>query len=265
MGTNRSGDFAALKPALMVRVGDNKPFGCWSSDGGATWNGFESIPQGARGGSIACSADFGAIVWSLEGGRRGDRGAMPQLSRDRGKTWQACNGLEAHGAVIADRVDPRLFYATTRGDGTLRVSTDAGVTFKPAAKDLPDAEHRKLAAVFGKKGDLWLCAESHGLFHSSDAGKTFSKLGTVEEALAVGFGKAAEGKSYPAIYLVGTVGGVDGVFRSDDIGQSWVRINDDQHQYAWIGQCVIGDPRVYGRVYLATNGRGILYADPAKP
>jgi hypothetical protein len=83
--------------------------------------------------------------------------------------------------------------------------------------------------------------------------------------LAVGFGKAAPGKSYPAVYLVGTVNGVDGVFRSVDSGQSWTRINDDQHQYAWIGQAVSGDPRVYGRVYLATNGRGILYADPKTP
>jgi len=48
-------------------------------------------------------------------------------------------------------------------------------------------------------------------------------------------------------------------------GGSRTRINDDQHQYAWIGQAVSGDPRVYGRVYLATNGRGILYADPKMP
>jgi cellulase/cellobiase CelA1 len=51
------------------------------------------------------------------------------------------------------------------------------------------------------------------------------------------------------------------VFRSDDGGASWVRINDDAHQYGNIGAAITGDPRVYGRVYLATNGRGVLYAD----
>ena len=46
-------------------------------------------------------------------------------------------------------------------------------------------------------------------------------------------------------------------------GAAWTRINDDQHQWGWIGQVVIGDPRVYGRVYVGTNGRGILYGEPA--
>jgi len=77
----------------------------------------------------------------------------------------------------------------------------------------------------------------------------------------VAFGKAAPGSTYPAVFLVGTVGGVTGVFRSDNAGGAWVRINDDAHQYGNAGDALAGDPRVYGRVYLGTNGRGILYAD----
>jgi photosystem II stability/assembly factor-like uncharacterized protein len=261
MGTNRSGDFAALKPAMMVRVGDNKPFGCWSSDGGATWNGFESIPDHFRGGTISCAADFSSIIWSPE-----SRGS-PQVSHDRGKTWKPCTGLASRPSVVADRFDPQTFYALTRGEDHLSVSHDAGDSFQrtQTPHSLPDTDHRRLSAVFGQAGELWLCAETQGLFHILDEGRMPMKLDNVTEALAIGFGKAAPAKAYPAIYLVGTIGGVEGVFRSDDVGKTWVRINDDQHQYAWIGQCVIGDPRVYGRVYLATNGRGILYADPKTP
>ena len=45
----------------------------------------------------------------------------------------------------------------------------------------------------------------------------------------------APGQSYHAIYLIGTIDGVTGVYRSDNVGASWVRINDDQHQYGNMG------------------------------
>jgi hypothetical protein len=78
----------------------------------------------------------------------------------------------------------------------------------------------------------------------------------------MGFGMAATGQTVPAIYTSAKIDGVRGVFRSDDAGASWVRINDNAHQYGFI-QCITGDPRIYGRVYFGTNGEGILYGDIA--
>jgi xyloglucan-specific exo-beta-1,4-glucanase len=83
-----------------------------------------------------------------------------------------------------------------------------------------------------------------------------------EQRGAVGFGMPAPGQSYPAVYLAGSVASVWGVYRSDDIGVTWQRIDDPQHQFGWIN-CLTGDPRLYGRVYLGTGGRGILYGDLA--
>ena len=85
----------------------------------------------------------------------------------------------------------------------------------------------------------------------------------VQEAYSLGFGKAARGQNYPALYLAGKVNEVQALFRSDDAGATWTRINDDQHQFGWISH-VTGDPRIYGRVYFATGGRGIIYGDPAR-
>src|SRR5436309_14600727 len=66
-----------------------------------------------------------------------------------------------------------------------------------------------------------------------------------------------------ALYALATVDGVRGVFRSDDAGATWIRINDDQHQYGITNQPITGDPRIYGRVYFGTNGRGAIYGDIA--
>lgn len=141
-------------------------------------------------------------------------------------------------------------------------STDGGAKFIPVGTSRPRGRGR-LRAAPGRTGDLWATMGAQGAYHSTDGGVTFAKVVSVEEANALGFGKAAPGHAYHAVYLTGKVGGVGGVFRSDDAGANWVRINDDAHQYGWIGQIITGDPRVFGRVYLGTNGRGILYADPA--
>jgi hypothetical protein len=61
---------------------------------------------------------------------------------------------------------------------------------------------------------------------------------------------------------MGIVRGQDAIYRSDDFAKTWLRINDDRHQYGLLLQ-ITGDPRIYGRVYVGTHGRGVLYGDPA--
>jgi xyloglucan-specific exo-beta-1,4-glucanase len=62
------------------------------------------------------------------------------------------------------------------------------------------------------------------------------------------------------VFAVGIKSGTYGIFRSDDAGASWTRINDDAHQYGMVGT-ISGDPRIYGRVYVGTEGRGIVCGD----
>jgi hypothetical protein len=83
----------------------------------------------------------------------------------------------------------------------------------------------------------------------------------VSRVHAFGFGRAAPGSKVPALYLVGTVNGRYGIHRSIDSARHWVRINDDAHQWGLILQ-VSGDPKRFGRVYVGTHGRGVLYGDP---
>jgi xyloglucan-specific exo-beta-1,4-glucanase len=262
-------DFAELNPSFMVRVGNGAEDGDdiksagYSLDGGTSWTPVRREPAGlSGGGNVAVNADGTSIVWS-------PRDAAVHYSTNNGAAWTASAGIPAGAQLASDRVNPNVVYGFA--DGTVYVSTDAGASFVTGATNcgadcsLPTGMGR-LSAVPGIDGDVWLvggdAGDVYGLWHSTNGGLEFTKLGNVDEADQIGFGMAAAGKSYPAIYLVAKVGDVRGVFRSDDAGESWVRINDDQHQYAVI-QTITGDPRLYGRVYLGTNGRGIVYGDLA--
>jgi hypothetical protein len=122
------------------------------------------------------------------------------------------------------------------------------------------------------EGDLWL-ADGNAVYHSVDSGANWTKVGNfasvfgsnawpdLQGASAIALGKAKAGASYSAaIYVVGTLSGVWGVYRSDDGGASWVRHNDDAHQFGGIG-VMAADQSVYGRIYISGTGRGLLYSN----
>src|SRR5262249_11298909 len=149
-------------------------------------------------------------------------------------------------------------------NGLVYTSIDGGVTFSRGASGLPTSTQAILRAVPGAEGDLWLPGAGSGLYRSTDSGTSFTHLTTADEAYQIGFGIPKKGGTYPTLYMWGIVNKTLGIYRSDDIGASWVRLNDDQHQYGWIN-VIIGDPRFYGRVYIGTSGRGILYGEPPQP
>lgn len=256
-GNTTSLDFAESAPEFVVRAGTGGSMsrrGAYSIDGGTSWTAFPTEPAMSRGqGTITVSADGGAVLWAPSG-------AVPSVSTNRGLTWTACAGLTSGARVAADRVNPSLFYALA-GNGTqLWVSRDGGLTFEETASNLARVSGRP-RAVFGIEGELWLPTAS-GLLHSTDGGTTLEPVAGVQSAYSVGFGKAAPDAAYPAIYLGGALNNQLGVYRSDDGGVTWERIDDARHQYAYLN-LVTGDPRNYGRVYLGTSGRGIVYGDPA--
>ena len=268
-------DYAARSPAIIVRSGTVRGSAAgivraaFSLDGGGKWQALATeapLPADAAknrfaggAGTIAVSADGKAVVWT-------PRGGSPHVTGDWGKTWTASAGAVPALRVIADRVNPAKFYGFDTRSGTVLVSRDGGGNFAPAAKGLPTEEGfffpapGNLEALSGLEGDLWLAAAG-SLFHSTDSGATFVRLDSVQEANALGFGKAAPAAGYPTIFMSGRVQGKPGVFRSTDAGNTWTRITDDLHQFAAIIH-ITGDPRIYGRVYLAVHGRGVMYGDP---
>ncbi|MER7581138.1 RICIN domain-containing protein [Kitasatospora sp. NPDC097691] len=255
MSSSSDIDFAQSDPLVMVRVGrGGEQDGAYSTDGGHNWNGFKAKPVGsANSGRVAIAADGSNIVWTEDG-------QAPYRSTDKGTSWSKVSGLGTDAVVVADRSSADTFYSLA--GGKLYASTDGGATFTARATNLPTG---KLGAVPGVAGDLWIAGGGKGLLHSTDGGRSFTTLSTVQSASAVGFGKAAPGASYQALYLIGTVKDVTGVFRSTDAGATWHRINDGAHQWGNFSSVglITGDPNTFGRVYIGTNGRGLLYGDPS--
>ncbi|WP_432570618.1 WD40/YVTN/BNR-like repeat-containing protein [Kineococcus sp. SYSU DK005] len=254
-------DAAGLRPRVLARVGNpgaqQAAFGL-STDGGATWTPAATQPAGTTGGgNVAVGADGSRTVWA-------PAGAAVSWTRDGGATWAPSAGAPAGAAVEADRVDPAVFYAFAAG--VFSRSDDGGATFTATgATGLPAAGAARFAAVPGLRGHVWLAGGqeggTYGLWRSTDSGATFTRVAALEEADAVGFGRAAPGADHPVVFTSAQQRGVRGIYRSDDAGRTWVRVNDDRHQWAWTGAAITGDPRVHGRVYVATNGRGILRGD----
>ncbi|MEV0691115.1 cellulose binding domain-containing protein [Streptomyces sp. NPDC050388] len=252
-------DFAESNPNTVVRVGDldSGPHIAFSTDNGAHWFAGTDPSGVSGGGTVAAAADGSRFVWS-------PRGAGVYHTSGFGTSWSASSGIPDGAVVESDRVDPKTFYGFK--SGKFYVSRDGGATFRAsAATGLPGGDSVRFKALPGAEGDIWLAGGAsdgaYGLWHSTDGGKSFTALRGVDEADTIGFGKAAPGASYQTLFTSAKIDGVRGIFRSTDRGESWTRINDDAHQWGWTGAAITGDPRVYGRVYVATNGRGIVYGD----
>jgi hypothetical protein len=283
-GNTNNIDYAGLAPNVVVRSGtphqrEGGPTLAWSADHGRSWKPLVAprVPEapppptgaGRRGKDPHEDA---AIVVSADGGTFMVMTAMPLITRDRGATWTPCQGLPFWTRPVPDRADPQRFYAVDFASGALFVSQDGGATFaQRPTRGLPDiaadeAVWREdawpLQAVPGQAGELWFVSKQ-GLFRSRDGGTRFVKVGgdLVVEVLALG--APPLGRAYPALYAIGRRGDLRAIWRSDDEGRSWIRNNDDRHEYGRRFRCLAADQRVFGRVYVGTDGRGIVVGDIA--
>ena len=253
MGTTTGLDYAVRNKNKVVRVGTSMYY---SGDMGLTWT-KTAVINGTKG-QVALSADGNILLHSPVGSD------ISYRSTNNGSLWTTISGLNFKNArPVADGANPNKFYAYNNGAALMMLSTDGGVTFT-AGGSPGNGGSRVIRTVPGREGHIWVALYGNGLSRSVNSGATFTKLNSVTQCSAVGIGKAAPGSAYETIYIYGTVNGVIGVHRSIDEGASWVRVNDDKHEYGGPanGQFVVGDMNVYGRVYMSTAGRGIAVGAP---
>ncbi|HMO26185.1 MAG TPA: hypothetical protein PKB10_07935, partial [Tepidisphaeraceae bacterium] len=277
-------DFCEADPSVVVATigwrdsGDIGAAG-YSTDGGKTWRQFPTLPfDGAKNGRIAISAtNPDRIVFVPRAP------AKVYFTHDRGKTWQESKGGPADivfGEFVytfymplgSDRVDGS-FYLYDRRDGRFFRSED-GAAFEPVST-LPrqsgiHTDRHVIKAMPHAAGHVFAALNEEGLHRSTDGGRSWTKLDGVARAWALGFGRIDD-SNRQAVYIVGRLSDDNAVaptrvavYRSDDLGESWVRLNEPDAP--GLAQCITleGDQQTPGRIYIGENGRGIWRFDETK-
>lgn len=288
VGTTRGLAFAP-KSGTLVKISDKRSYAFqynsvpfspfqFSKDSGRTWTTetYTNLDATYSQGTAAISADGAVALWTpfykhyknANGADSAVWGWQPVV-RSANSTYTKVAGVD--GAwIVGDQLDPDVFFAYKQYDGTFHKSTDKGVTF--AQVSIPGkSDYSKFRPAPGRGGDLWLPLSRSdikgALLRSKDGGTTWTEVPGVDSCYAVGFGKAAPGAAYPAIYTYAAVAGVRGVYQSIDEGATWKRIDDDRHRYGGLanGALLIGDMNAFGVVYMSTAGRGIAARLPGAP
>lgn len=251
IGSTSGLGYAVSNKNKVARVGSAMYY---STDMGATWT--KTGALNGSSGQVALSADGNTFLHSPNGS------ATTYRSTNNGSSWASVNGLSITSArPVADGLTNGKFYAYDPGNGNLLVSTNGGANFAATGSAPGTGGSKVITIVPGRDGDVWVALYGGGLTHTENAGGSWLNTASVTYCGAVGIGKAASGSAYETIYIYGTVGGVLGIHRSTDKGASWVRVNDEDHEYGGPanGQFIVGDMNTYGRVYMSTAGRGIVY------
>lgn len=245
----------------------------YSANRGSTWS-TVALPNSSilQSGKVALSADGMTVVYcpadfspakTYPDNYFSEDDFNPLVTHDLGKQWifsKSANPDVVDAYPVADPVNSNKFYIFDYERAMLHVSKDRGQNFT-FASHLDGPGSRIIRAMPDREGDLWIALNNEGLARSINSGAAFSKVPDVSYCSAVGFGKKSPHSSSSAVYIWGTVDGVTGIFRSLDEGASWQRINDDLHQFGGADQFITGDVNVFGRVYINTNGRGIMVGE----
>lgn len=237
-------------------------------------------------GWVAMSADGQRLVWSIADGIQ-----LPAdqviVSRDAGKSFRRVRVLDLNGEerttggfkVFADRVNKDLFYGF--GDHSdFYVSEDGGEVFHacPLPEEFPIvdfslidcANKTEVRGECGREGVFYMALDKGGLwklrYDRGEKKAVVRKLsGEGDTVCRMGLGLGREGGDYAAenkaIYLAGVIGGEYGFYRSTDDGQSFTRLNTDRQMFGEINS-IDGDSSTFGRFYLGTGSRGVLYGEP---
>jgi xyloglucan-specific exo-beta-1,4-glucanase len=260
MGTTTGIAFAQANTSKLLRAGgdDNGGKLFYSLDQGATWT---QCAKAMKKAGQVCVSQNGTTEIFIHSPQDT---TVSFRSTNRGTDWTAITGLSINNArIVVDGSNNNKFYAYNPTTGALMISNGNNATSFTQAGTTATGGSTLIRTIPGKDGHLWVALNGGGLARSTNSGTSFSTISSVTYCGAVGFGKEISAGAYPTLYIWGTVNNVLGLYRSTNEGADWTRVNDDAHEYGGPanGQFVQGDRNIYGRVYMSTAGRGVVYGE----
>jgi photosystem II stability/assembly factor-like uncharacterized protein len=262
--------------------------GVWkTTDGGVTWEplGEQTFKTGSVGAVAVSESDPNVVYVGMgEQTLRGNvsHGDGMYKSTDAGKTWKKLAGLDDTRHISRVRIHPRnpdLVYVAAIGHafgpneqrGVFR-SKDGGRTWEKILYRGPQAGaidltfdpsnasvmYAALWQVIRRPWGFESGGPTSGLFKSTDGGDTWVDI-TRNPGLPRGLvGKIGVTASAAAPDRVWAIVEAEdgGVFRSDNGGGSWAKVNDsrDLRQRAWYYSRIYADPQNPERVYVLNVG-----------
>jgi photosystem II stability/assembly factor-like uncharacterized protein len=246
-------EFIAVVSADVFHTGSGKSYSGYSADGGKSWTRFAGLPVDPATGKTLQAA--GSIAVSRRGNWTTGADHLVWLptgdgptffSRDGGKSWQPSAGFPLKNGywvfalkqrlLAADPFTPDKFYVVGSWAGGFYVSTDGGKSWqKQEQAGLPTFNHHgQLAVNRAVRDDLWFCdgwegASRHGLWHSTNGGRAFTRLDGIQYAitLCLGAARGDPGGAPFSVYFYGKMAASAdwGIFRSTDAGATWERVS----------------------------------------
>jgi photosystem II stability/assembly factor-like uncharacterized protein len=172
--------------------------------------------------------------------------------------WRRANlyGADVR-ALIIDPSDPDTLYLGTSG-GEVYVSTDGAKSWQNPRGGIPFPGYVVDNLVLDRKGRLWAaCWGAWGggvIAVSDDGGRNWTRRDAGLEDFSV---RAIAIDPHDADFVL--VGGLTGVYRSTDGGQSWEKISDQINV-----ESLALDPRTHDRIYVGTWRQGTRSDDGGK-
>ena len=265
-------DFCEEEPRFAIRVGNyNGGIGAYSEDYGNTyhamnWDKKYSCINAALSPTVKENG-YPVMLMSAGDGKTGSI----WRSWDLGRSWEKLDadfpvqknpGME-RVILLSDRVDGKTFYYCD--NGSFYVTTDCGTTWTKKQQFTYSSRWGEsnvyFAAIPGIEGGVWI-KTIDGIYETRDKGSSWRLISNLKKPVTFGFGKGKSTTDIPAAYAVGELDGIYGIYISDDLGKNWRRIDGGFNLPASIYQ-MTGDRNVYGRVYVATGGRGMFYGQSA--